>query len=76
VGLDERTLTESPVFDDWTAKDLLAHVAAWDELYTERIALILAGRKEETTGIVRTPAMSLSMPNAEIGLWRKQWRPV
>ena len=29
VGLDEKTLTESPVFDDWTTKDLLAHVAGW-----------------------------------------------
>lgn len=51
IGLDEKTLTESPVFDDWTAKDLLAHVAAWDEVMTERIELILAGREQEITGL-------------------------
>jgi uncharacterized damage-inducible protein DinB len=30
IGLDERMLTEVPVLDDWTVKDLLAHIAAWD----------------------------------------------
>jgi uncharacterized damage-inducible protein DinB len=30
LGLDESSLTERPVFDDWTVKDILAHIAAWD----------------------------------------------
>lgn len=30
IGLDERSLTEVPMLDSWTVKDLLAHVAAWD----------------------------------------------
>lgn len=30
IGLDEKTLTESLIFDGWTLKDLLAHIAAWD----------------------------------------------
>lgn len=51
TGLDERTLVETPVFDDWTAKDLLAHVAAWDQFFTERAALVLAGRQEETAAL-------------------------
>jgi hypothetical protein len=60
TGLDERTLAESPVFDDWTAKDLLAHVAAWDELFTERMRLVLAGRQGEIASVEpdeRNPAI-------------------
>jgi uncharacterized damage-inducible protein DinB len=44
-------LIEIPVFDGWTAKDLLAHVASYDELFTERIRLVLAGRSEEIEGV-------------------------
>ena len=43
VGLDDAVLTDRPVFDDYTAKDLLAHIAAWDELFAERAELALAG---------------------------------
>jgi hypothetical protein len=32
IGRDERTLTESLIFGDWTVKDLLAHIAAWDRM--------------------------------------------
>lgn len=37
--------------DHWTAKDLLAHIAAWDELFTERIELILARRADEIVSV-------------------------
>ena len=55
LGLDERALTASPVFDDWTAKDLLAHVAGWDELFAARIEFILAGRAEEIISVEADP---------------------
>lgn len=29
-GLDERTLTTTPVCGTWTTKDVLAHLAAWE----------------------------------------------
>jgi uncharacterized damage-inducible protein DinB/predicted RNase H-like HicB family nuclease len=51
VALDEGALTGPPVFDDWTAKDLLAHVAAWDELFAGCIELVLAGREDEIEGV-------------------------
>lgn len=41
VGLDEATPTHATVFDQLTAKDLLAHIAAWDELFAECAELIL-----------------------------------
>jgi uncharacterized damage-inducible protein DinB/predicted RNase H-like HicB family nuclease len=67
IGLDERELTESPVFGDWTAKDLLAHVASWDELSAERIALILAGRGGEITGV------DPNIRNAALHAERRDW---
>jgi uncharacterized damage-inducible protein DinB len=47
LDLDEDMLSCEAAWDDWTAKDILAHVAAWDELFTERSELVLAGRGAE-----------------------------
>jgi uncharacterized damage-inducible protein DinB/predicted RNase H-like HicB family nuclease len=68
TGLDERRLVESPVFDDWTAKDLLAHVAAWDEFFTERTELVLAGRQEELAVVDDQDAY-----NANLHTERRNW---
>jgi predicted RNase H-like HicB family nuclease/uncharacterized damage-inducible protein DinB len=67
LGLDERTLTTSPVFDDWTAKDLLAHIAGWDELFATRIELILAGRAGEIVSVEADPH------NAVLYAERRDW---
>ncbi len=49
LGLDERTLTQPPVFEtgDWTVKDLLAHVAAWDRWQHGTMAALLAGEQPD-----------------------------
>jgi uncharacterized damage-inducible protein DinB len=67
VGLDEGTLTGPPVFDDWTAKDLLTHVAAWDEVSAERIALIASGREQQIA------AVDEDARNAVFYAERKDW---
>jgi len=67
IGLDEKALTEPPVFDDWTAKDLLAHVAGWDEFFTQRIAFVVAGREEEIAGV------DLDARNAALHAERRVW---
>jgi uncharacterized protein (TIGR03083 family) len=51
-GLDEETLSASPVSHDqaaipWTAKDLLAHVGFWDAFQSERMSKVMDGRIEE-----------------------------
>jgi uncharacterized damage-inducible protein DinB len=51
ADVEAEAITEIPVFDGWTAKDLLAHVAAYDELFTQRIRLILAGSSNEIEGV-------------------------
>lgn len=51
LGLDEATLTARPIFDAFNARDLLAHVAAWDDLYAERMAQVLAGESEAIVSV-------------------------
>lgn len=55
VSLDEGELTDAPLFADseqgWAVKDLLAHVAAWDELYAQRTALFGQGRTSEIEAV-------------------------
>ncbi len=68
IGLDEKTLTEPPVFDAWTAANLLAHIAAWDEWFTNRINLILAGREEEVVSVE-----NLDARNAALHAERRGW---
>ena len=67
VGLDEQVLTQSPVAEVWTAKDLLAHVAAWDAVNAERLELILAGREQDIVGI------ELDERNAALYAERRDW---
>jgi len=67
LGLDEETLTARPVFDDQSVKDLLAHIAAWDELYRDRIDLVLASRQEEIGGV------DLDERNAAVRARRRDW---
>lgn len=45
LDLDARTLTEFPVFEtsNWSVKDLLAHVAAWDRWQHQTMAALLTG---------------------------------
>lgn len=41
--LDERTLVETPAVGAWTAKDLLAHIIAWDRWAREAAGRMVAG---------------------------------
>jgi len=43
IGLDERKLTEEPVVKDWTVKDVLAHIAAWDRWEDKTMRCMLVG---------------------------------
>lgn len=63
-GLDGQTLASSLVSDDWTAKDILAHLGAWDSLQTERMSLVLNGRLNAIRPVGDDAAMDAR--NAEI----------
>jgi hypothetical protein len=49
IGLDEKTLTGSAVVGDWTAKDLLAHIAAWDRWALQEMQRMLKGEPPDLT---------------------------
>lgn len=51
ADIDAEALIHIPVFHGWTAKDLLAHVGSYDELFAERIRLVMAGRSHEIEGV-------------------------
>ncbi len=66
IGLDEKTLTESPVFDDWTAKDLLAHVAWWDRWEHRTMKCMLAGAAPDLSAIPNMDACNAAI----VAEWR------
>jgi hypothetical protein len=41
--LDETTLCNEPVLDDWTIKDILGHIVSWNEEFRTNIEMILRG---------------------------------
>jgi len=43
IGLDEKKLTNEPIVKDWTVKDVLAHIAAWDRWEDKTMQCMLAG---------------------------------
>ena len=43
LGVDEQTLVTVPVHGEWTAKDVLAHAAAWDAEYVRLFNRVLKG---------------------------------
>jgi len=51
IGLDERTLTEVPVLNGWTIKDLLAHIAAWDRWELREMKRMVRGDPPDLTAV-------------------------
>jgi hypothetical protein len=49
LATEERELSESPIFEeqDWTVKDLLAHIAAWDRWEHRTMAAMLSGEQPD-----------------------------
>ncbi len=50
-ALSERELTAIPVYDDWTVKDVLAHIIGWDQHVIKILPMILQNRTDEIPGI-------------------------
>jgi hypothetical protein len=43
AGLDDAQLVEPGVVDDWSVKDIVAHVTTWEQEALEHLPLIIAG---------------------------------
>ena len=66
IGLDERTLTDSPICDDWTVKDLLAHVAAWDRWELREMKRMASGEAPDLTAVRDMDAFNAAV----VAVWR------
>ncbi len=49
--LSYRERTEIPVYDDWTIKDILAHIIGWDQKVIKILPLIVQDRANEIPGV-------------------------
>ncbi len=49
--LSWRELTQTPVYEDWTMKDVLAHFIGWDQHVIEILPLIVQNRADEIAGV-------------------------
>ncbi len=66
IGLDEMALTESPIFDDWTVKDLLAHIAAWDHWELGEMKCRASGEVPDLTAVQDMDAYNAAV----VAAWR------
>jgi hypothetical protein len=68
LGLDQERLTRTSIFpdSDWTVKDLLAHVAAWDRWEHRAMAAMLAGDEPDFRAVEDMDAFNA----AAVDAWR------
>jgi uncharacterized protein (TIGR03083 family) len=67
-GLDESALTELPVFEGWSVKDVLAHIAAWDRWEERTMQSIVAGQTPDFAAL-----QDFDVTNAAIvATWRER----
>lgn len=50
-GLSRHELTEIPIYEGWTIKDVLAHVIGWDRRVISTLPLMLQNRAGEVAGV-------------------------
>lgn len=51
AGLSRRELTELPIYEGWTIKDVLAHVVGWDHRVLKTLPLMLQDRASEVASV-------------------------
>lgn len=61
LGLDEQALTVAPVIDNWTVKDLLAHIAAWDRWEMREMKRVVEGEAPNLVDLKNLDAVNASI---------------
>lgn len=64
--MEEKALVETPAVGEWTAKDLLAHIAAWDRWAREEVGRMVAGEKPDLSAVVDVDAFNA----VAVATWR------
>lgn len=52
-GLSQRELTEIPIYEGWTVRDVLIHLVGWDQWTLDVLSLIVQNRADEIEAIDR-----------------------
>lgn len=66
-GLSKREMTETPVYGEWTIKEVLAHVIGWDQRVVEVLPLVVQDRADEI------PNVEVEAHNQQsIAAWREK----
>jgi hypothetical protein len=84
LGLDQRALTTTSILGDWTVKELLAHIAAWDRWQNGVMRAMVAGEEPDLTAgedfdtanaafIAPWRQQSLDAVLAELKAARREW---
>ena len=68
VSLDERTLAEVPACGDWTVKDTLAHIAAWDRWSLRELGRMVDGEDPDTSAVRDINGFNA----ANVAAWKKK----
>jgi uncharacterized damage-inducible protein DinB/predicted RNase H-like HicB family nuclease len=68
IGLDERALTEVLAVGDWTVKEVLAHIAAWDRWVLREMKRMLRGEAPDITTAQNEDAFNA----ANVPAWRNR----
>jgi uncharacterized damage-inducible protein DinB len=64
-GLSRREMTEIPIYEGWTVRDVLAHMIGWDHWVLSTLSLMLQNRADEI------PAVDEDMYNRQsIATWQ------
>ncbi len=64
-GLSQRELTQLPVYDGWTVKDILAHIIGWDERARQNLHLLRQNQGDDI------PALNPQTHNQEsVAAWQ------
>lgn len=69
AGLSRRELTEMPIYEGWTLKDVLAHIIGWDQRVLKTLPLMLQNRASEVASVEVD-----DFNRASVNAWRdKSW---
>jgi len=68
LGLDEQPLTEAPVLDHWTIKDILAHIAAWDRWEYQTMRRMAEGESPDFAAVQDVDRFNAAV----VATWRER----
>ena len=70
-SLTEKQLTQEKVFDDWSVKDILAHITAWHRKANEELNDLAQGKEPWIVGVDRDRFNQEAVEKGKDSTWEK-----